>query len=741
MSNPSPKPFPAWPVHDANQRAAVDRVLRSGRTNQWTGPEVRRFEQCWSNRHDGRVCTALANGSLALEAALLTLGIGQGDHVLVPCRTFIACAMAVVRIGAVPVLCDVDPSTGLVNVDTLDQACSGHAKAAIIVHLAGRPADMVSIESWATSKGIVLIEDVSQAHGALLNGRALGTFGDAALWSFCQDKIISTGGEGGMVAFASDKMADRVRALRDHGRQEEDAVGSNNGFAWLRSTIGTNLRMTGMQAAIGAAQTTQLDAWRARRTANADVLRDRLDGIADLHVPWPDANECWAWYRCMVHAPDEQSRDLLVHAMQQEGFPLTVGACPDVGREQAMRTSAANALADRPGAQAIGRVSMALGVHPTAGPDDMHRLADAMLRHLKVPVAHRTAQPMANARLLEHRVVAVTGGAGSIGRSLVPFLLNAGAQRVVLVDRAETLLHAATQLFEQEGRVKCVLLDISDKQQLANVLRTHGVHDVVHAAAHKHVPLVEANPVEGLRNNALGTCSVLAAAEQAGVDRLLLMSTDKAVLPAGVMGASKQVAEQFVRGHVGLLRTAVLRCCNVLDSDGSVTEVFRNRLRRGAPLDIVHPQASRWFKPMEAVCCCLVRALAMAHDGQVFVPRVETQVCIMDLARQVAADLGMEVDGIDINIMGLRPGERLVEHGMSLDTLAPTSYEDLLEALEAKPDPEAVRALRERVEQVCAAGDASTLRAALGLQHATSDDVLCSAGTPAAPRPHRPAAE
>jgi dTDP-4-amino-4,6-dideoxygalactose transaminase/nucleoside-diphosphate-sugar epimerase len=729
MSPTSPISFPAWPVHDANQRAAVERVLRSGRTNQWTGSDVLRFEQCWSRLHDGRATTALANGSLALEAALLSLGVETGDHVLVPCRTFIACAMAVVRVGAIPVLCDVDKLTGLVTIDTLERACTPRAKAAIIVHLEGRPADMVSIVQWATSKDIALVEDVSQAHGATLHGHALGTFGDAAVWSFCQDKIISTGGEGGMVACASHDTARRIRALRDHGRRTEQRF-AEKGFAWVRASIGTNLRMTGMQAAIGSVQTAQLDAWRAQRLANAHVLRDRLDGIANLHVPWPVATEHWAWYRCMVHVHEGDDRDQLVQLLQQDGFPVTVGACPDVGREEAMQTAAANADQHRPGALVIGRMSMALPVHPTAGFDDMHRLADAVLAHLDVPIAQRSSAPSATVMLLQDRVVAVTGGAGSIGRHLVPFLLGAGARRVVLIDRAEASLHVAMQLFAREARVTCVLLDIADEGKLQNVLQTHGVQDLVHAAAHKHVPMVEANPVEGLQNNALGTGSVLAAAEEAGVQRLLLMSTDKALSPAGVMGASKRIAEQFVRSHVGSLRTAVFRCCNVLDSDGSVTDVFRQRLLRGEPLEIVHPEASRWFKPMEDVCRNLVQALAMARDGRVFVPKVESPVCIVDLARTVAASLGLGPDDIDIHFTGLRPGERLVEHGMSLAGLVATPYDDVLEAIEDLPELAEVQAVRDLVEQVCAAGDASALRTVLGLDQSTAPAAACSAGVP-----------
>jgi FlaA1/EpsC-like NDP-sugar epimerase len=229
-----------------------------------------------------------------------------------------------------------------------------------------------------------------------------------------------------------------------------------------------------------------------------------------------------------------------------------------------------------------------------------------------------------------------------------------------------------------DGRVQVALLDVCDEDALETCLRDNEIQDAVHTAAHKHVPLVEASPAEGIRNNVFGTKSALGACALAGVERFVFLSTDKAVEPVGVMGATKRLAEELVLASS--MQTAVLRCCNVLDSKGSVTETFRRRLIEGRPLELTHVQASRWFTSMDDICTWLVQMLALADDGSVFIPQVHEQVRIEDLARSIEQDLGL--DPAVLKITGLRAGERITEYALTTGSTKPTAVDGLLRVQE-----------------------------------------------------------
>jgi FlaA1/EpsC-like NDP-sugar epimerase len=250
--------------------------------------------------------------------------------------------------------------------------------------------------------------------------------------------------------------------------------------------------------------------------------------------------------------------------------------------------------------------------------------------------------------------------------------------------------------------VQTVLLDICDEAAMETCLCAHHVDDVIHAAAHKHVPLVEANPAEGVRNNVFGTRAALAAAEAAGVERFVFMSTDKAVAPVGVMGATKRLAEQLVRA--ASMRTCILRCCNVLDSDGSVTETFRRRLIEGRPLELTHRDASRWFTTMDDLCRMLVQVLALAEDGAVFVLQVHSQRRIEALAHSIEDELGL--DHSTLTITALRAGERIAEVALTAGTTQPTGVDGLLEAVE----PAAPGVDLEVLELACIGGSSEQVR-------------------------------
>ena len=282
-------PFAPWPFFEADEIAAAERVLRSGKINYKTGEEGRLFEQEFAAFAGCRHGVAVANGTVALELALHALGIGAGDEVIVPSRTFIASASCVVMRGARPVIADVDATSQNLTVETMRPLVNARTKAIIAVHLAGWPCDMDAIVALARERGIKVIEDCAQAHGATYKGRPVGSLGDAAAFSFCQDKIMTTGGEGGMLTTNDDAAWERARSFRDHGAGET-GVGTARirmGFRWVHDSFGTNWRLTEMQSAIGRAQLRKVSRWVAARRRNAAVLTKRLSRCPGLRVTAP----------------------------------------------------------------------------------------------------------------------------------------------------------------------------------------------------------------------------------------------------------------------------------------------------------------------------------------------------------------------------------------------------------------------------------------------------------------------
>lgn len=187
-----------WPYYDDEQLSNVTKILQSGKVNYWTGENGKFFEKEFSDRFDVKYSVALANGSLALSCAYLALNLNEGDEIITTPRTFIATSTSAVLLGLKPVFVDVDINSGNISAENIEAAINKKTRAIVVVHLAGWPAEMDRICELARKNGLYIIEDCSQAHGAKINNKNVGSFGDLATWSFCQDKIITTGGEGGM---------------------------------------------------------------------------------------------------------------------------------------------------------------------------------------------------------------------------------------------------------------------------------------------------------------------------------------------------------------------------------------------------------------------------------------------------------------------------------------------------------------------------------------------------------------
>lgn len=371
-------PMPPWPAFSQDEIDAAVSVLRSGAINYWTGEEGRRFEREFVALIGCEYAIALANGTVALELALYALGIGPGDEVVVPSKTFIATASAVVMRGAVPVIADVDPDSQNLTADTVAAVLSPRTKAIIAVHLAGWPCDVDPLLDLARSRGLRLIEDCAQAHGARYKGRPLGSLGDIAAFSFCQDKIMTTAGEGGMLTTNDRQIWDKSWSFKDHGKSWDAVYNrpSTGVYKWLHESFGTNWRLTEVQSAIGRVMLRKVPAWVEQRRAHADVLNRELGAMPALRVAIPSPDVYHSYYKHYAFVRPERlragwDRDWIVRAIQAEGVPCGSGSCSEIYREQAFATAGLGPRQPLPVAQTLSETSLMFMVHPTLQEGDI----------------------------------------------------------------------------------------------------------------------------------------------------------------------------------------------------------------------------------------------------------------------------------------------------------------------------------------------------------------------------------
>ncbi len=293
-------------------------------------------------------------------------------------RTFLASVSSIVLAGATPVFADIDPDSQNITPDTLRAVLTPRTRAILCVHLAGWPCDMDGILALAAEKGLRVVEDCAQAHGARYKGRPVGSLGDIAAFSFCQDKIMSTGGEGGLVTCRDDALWSRMWSFKDHGKSYDAVYNRPHppGFRWLHESFGTNWRITEMQAAIGRRQLAKLDDWVARRRANMAALFAELEGLEALRLPQVPADIFHAAYRAYGFVRPERlkegwSRDRIMAEVSARGVPCMSGSCSEVYREKAFDGTGLRPAAPLPVAQELGDTSLAFLVHHTLTPDDL----------------------------------------------------------------------------------------------------------------------------------------------------------------------------------------------------------------------------------------------------------------------------------------------------------------------------------------------------------------------------------
>lgn len=394
--------FSPWPSFTQAEADAVSQTLLSNKVNYWTGNECREFEKdfaAWVGTHHG---LALSNGTLALDVILKGLNIGTGDEVIVTSRTFLASASCIVTAGATPVFADVCANSQNISAETVREVITPRTKAIIAVHLAGWPCDMDDLMALAAGHDIYVIEDCAQAHGARYKGRSVGSLGHAAAWSFCQDKIMTTGGEGGMVTTNDEALWRRMWAYKDHGKSYEAVYERQHppGFRWVHESFGTNWRMTELQAVIGRIQLKRMADWTAARTHNANLIWATAAEFTALRVPELRCNRCvgqcdvsdttnvsketkpalpatpalegcvHAHYKCYVFVCQDNlaagwSRDRIMAEINAAGVPCYSGSCSEVYLERAFDNTGWRPAERLPVARELGETSLMFLVHPT----------------------------------------------------------------------------------------------------------------------------------------------------------------------------------------------------------------------------------------------------------------------------------------------------------------------------------------------------------------------------------------
>lgn len=388
-------PFSPWPSFTQQEADAVSQVLLSNKVNYWTGQECRQFEEEFADWAGSKYAIALGNGTLALDAALQALGIGVGDEVIVTPRTFIASISSVVNAGATPIFADVDESTGNITPESIAAVLTDNTKGIVCVHLAGWPCDMDGIMALADRHNLYVIEDCAQAHGARYKGRSVGSIGHIGAWSFCQDKIMTTGGEGGMVTTDDEQLWRKMWAYKDHGKSYAAVYETEQqpGYNWLHESFGTNWRMTEIQGVIGRIQLAHMSDWIAKRRANAQAILEacaKWEEKGYLSVPtleqashFPNSNH--AYYKLYVYVQPNNlaegwTRDRIIEEINALGVPCYSGSASEVYLEKAFDDTGLRPENRLPIAKQLGETSLMFLVHPTLTTAEIAQTIDAIDR-------------------------------------------------------------------------------------------------------------------------------------------------------------------------------------------------------------------------------------------------------------------------------------------------------------------------------------------------------------------------
>lgn len=380
-------PFSPWPSYTQQEKDAVMAVLDSNKVNYWTGQQGREFERQFATFADCQHAVAVANGTVALDLCWQALQLPRGSEVIVTSRTFLASVSSIVLAGLVPVFADVDREQQNINASTVVDKITDNTSAILCVHLAGWPCEVDEILSLAKQHQLRVIEDCAQAHGARYKGKAVGSLGDIAAWSFCQDKIMTTAGEGGMVTTNDEQLWQRVWSFKDHGKSWQAVYEQSHppGFRWLHESFGTNWRMTEMQAAVGLQQLAKMPQWRATRARYAEQILATAATSPALRVPTVPEYIQHAYYKCYCFVEPamlkaDWNRDRIMQAVVNEGVPCFSGSCSEVYNEKAFDGTGWRPAQPLVNAQELGETSLMFLVHPTLTQQEIDKTCQVLAK-------------------------------------------------------------------------------------------------------------------------------------------------------------------------------------------------------------------------------------------------------------------------------------------------------------------------------------------------------------------------
>ncbi len=368
-----------YPYYNKSSIEKVKKILESGRVNYWTGDECKNFEKEFSNYHKVKYSLSVSNGSVALEMALKALNLKKTDSVIVTPRSFVASASCVLNLGLKPIFADID-NNGNLSIEGIKKVYIKNVKAIVLVHLNGLSCDLDPILKFVKQKKLFLIEDCSQAHGAIYKGGKVGSFGHISTWSFCQDKIMSTGGEGGMISTNNTKLWLKLWSLKDHGKNYKSVFYKKHktGFKWLHDDLGSNYRMTEMQATIGRVQLKSLDQQIKKRNLIANLY---LNGLKDYYLKYdilkkPDFKyqthpikknnqSIHAFYRLNLYINKNKIKQTkLIQQLNKNKINCGVGSCPEIYREKIFKKLKFYPKKRLINAKLLGETSIAFPIDP-----------------------------------------------------------------------------------------------------------------------------------------------------------------------------------------------------------------------------------------------------------------------------------------------------------------------------------------------------------------------------------------
>lgn len=685
--------------------AEVAATLRSG----WltAGPRTAQFEEEFRAYVGAAHALAVSSGTAALHLALLALGIGPGDEAITSPLTFCATVLEILHAGATPVLADVG-SDGNMAPDSVAARITGRTRAIIPVHLGGLPCRMDRIWALAREHGLSVIEDAAHAAGSYYRGRPIGCDGpsDAAAFSFYATKNLTTG-EGGMVTTHDAALAEKMRLLRLHG------IAKDGPESWAYQVLerGFKYNLGDVQSAIGLHQLRKLEKFVAARAEYAATYDRAFADLPELELP-PRRDDCrhsWHLYTLRLNL-DRISVDRagFIRMLRERGIGASVHFIP-VPLHPFFRQYAGLPHNQCPRALELYPRLVSLPLYPAMTVDQVERVARSVREILgKAATGSSVSVPAVPRAAVSSRTFLITGAAGSIGSALCRRLAALGAARLVAFDQAESELYKLCLELNRtfpELDVAAELADIRDRAGVEEAIGRHHPDAIIHAAAYKHVPLLEAHAIEAARNNVVGTWNVADAARRHCVPEFLLVSSDKAVNPAGLMGLTKRAAERVVAAMPdGPTRFVSVRFGNVLGSSGSVVPLFEQQIASGGPVTVTHPGARRYFMTVGEAVDLILQAFAMGQSGT-FVLEMGEPVSILELAQKMIAGRPIEIE-----ITGLRPGEKLVEElfGEGEDAL-PTEHERVKAIRPAREDYALMEQWVRQLEELVTRRDAQAI--------------------------------